>query len=200
MGSRALTSVLLLFPGGGDEVSPTPLHPSESRHSPIVTRLPPRGQDHKVLGLGVTTQGGADDVVDGVVLIHLLHQLHTPVGRMKSGLCGEQLCQAPVDCSLLSSPGTQLSRARDAWGSSRIGAYMNVCKRLSVHTHKHIQSAPQQIHRHMHICIYRGTHHRYTHTHTHRETNASMQTDSINCKLDRIIWEMSLWVSLYLGY
>lgn len=64
----------------------SPLHPSESRHSPIVTRLPPRGQDHKVLGLGITAQGRADDVVDGIILIHLLYQLYTPVGRLKSGL------------------------------------------------------------------------------------------------------------------
>lgn len=91
---------------GREEVSLPQLHPSESRHSPIVTRLPPSGQDHKVLGLGVPAQGGADDVVDGVILIHLLHQLHTPVGRLKSGLrataalYGEQLCQAPAACSL----------------------------------------------------------------------------------------------------
>lgn len=86
MGSKALASMSLLFPGEGDEGSPPLLHPSESRHSPIVTRLPPRGQDHKVLGLGVATQGGTDDVVDGVIFIHLLHQLHAPVGRLKSGL------------------------------------------------------------------------------------------------------------------
>lgn len=91
MGSRALASMLLLFTGESDEASPPLLHPSESRRSPIVTRLSPRGQDHKVLGLGVTTQGGADDMIDGVILVHLLNQLHTPVGRLKSGLRPQQL-------------------------------------------------------------------------------------------------------------
>lgn len=54
------------------------------------------------MGFGVTTQGRADDVVDGVILIYLQHELHTPVERPNSGLrelqqlsMGEQLCQAP---------------------------------------------------------------------------------------------------------
>lgn len=42
-------------------------------HAPDVARLPLRGQNDEVLGLGVTTEGGADDVVDGIILIHLLH-------------------------------------------------------------------------------------------------------------------------------
>lgn len=72
-------------PEEGGEASPPLLHPSEHRHSPVVARLPPRGQEHKVLGLGIAAQGRADDVVDGVILIYLLHQLHTPVGRLESG-------------------------------------------------------------------------------------------------------------------
>lgn len=72
-------------PEEGGEASPPLLHPSERRHSPVVTRLPPRGQDHEVLGLGVAAQGRADNVVDGVILVYLLHQLHTPVGRLESG-------------------------------------------------------------------------------------------------------------------
>lgn len=101
MGSRALTAMLLLFPGEGDESSPPLLNSSESRHSPTVTRLPPRGQDHKVLGLGVTTQGRADDMVDGVILIHLLHELHSPVGRLKSGLGPQQPSMGTSSARLL---------------------------------------------------------------------------------------------------
>lgn len=97
--------------GERDEASPPLLHPSESRCSPIVTRLSPRGQDHKVLGLGVTAQGGADDMIDGVILIHLLNQLHTPVGRLKSGLRGHSSLRWPSEQpwdGFLTS--TQLSR------------------------------------------------------------------------------------------
>lgn len=67
-------------PSPGDrEEDPCPPPTAAGRHAPVVTRLPPRGQDHEVLGLGVISDGGADDVVDGIVLVHLLHQLHAPV-------------------------------------------------------------------------------------------------------------------------
>lgn len=49
----------------------------------MVTRLPPGGQDHKVLGLGIAAEDRADDMVDGVVLVHLLHELHTPIERAR---------------------------------------------------------------------------------------------------------------------
>lgn len=67
IGSTALTL-------GCCPLSGSPAHiPTAGRHPPIVTRLPPGGQDHKVLGLGITAEGRADDVVDGIVLVHLVH-------------------------------------------------------------------------------------------------------------------------------
>lgn len=83
-GQQSSDSKLLLPLKREMGTSPPLLHPSESRHSPIVTRLPPGGQDHKILGLGITTQGRADDMVDSIIFIYPLYQLHTPVGRLES--------------------------------------------------------------------------------------------------------------------
>lgn len=90
-------------------------------------------------------------MVDGIILIYLLHQLHTPVGRLESGpgshrpplSIGEQLCQDPADYSLLSSPGVRSSPLHSSaepgeWErASRMHAYMSICKCPCTYTHAH---------------------------------------------------------------
>lgn len=160
-------------PSPGDrEEDPCPPPTAAGRHAPVVTRLPPRGQDHEVLGLGVISDGGADDVVDGIVLVHLLHQLHAPVQsprELHQLLVREQVLTQALLCFSLPqqmssghfTPNTTQQRpqeGRKAWP-----------RQTDTHTHT---GAHKRTHT-MYTCKCKHTQKQmHTRAHTHADTEA----------------------------
>lgn len=152
-----------------------PPTPQSGRHPPVVTRLPPRGQDHKVLGLGITAEDRADDVIDGIILIHLLHQRHAPIGRPRGQdsreshrLLGQPVLPRPSHVSAFSSgclgdtlPPAQQGHRRAGRPGQGMHEHTGTC--TDMYTGKCMQTQEQAgtekhtcgLHVHTQICTHR---------------------------------------------